>query len=217
MFVEVEGELQGPSTQRWTGLLRGIVQQRAEGMAVDLRGCRDIDADCLDALLAASATMKARGGSGAVLVMWPGSELAGRLGRLTGDELLTYVSVDAALNALGERTMPVPFLVRLEREGEVAILAVEGEFDLAGKDEFQEQLDKALVLESPLIVDLEHCRLIDSTGIAQVVRSFQLAADRGFALAASEPQVHRALDLVGIPEYLPTFDTREDALRALAA
>ncbi len=112
--------------------------------------------------------------------------------------------------------MPVPFTVRLEQEGEVAILAVAGEFDLATEDEFQEQLDKALASEAPLIVDLEHCRYIDSTGIAQLMRSFELASDRGFALAASGPQVHRVLNLVGIPEHMPTFDTREDALRALA-
>ena len=86
-----------------------------------------------------------------------------------------------------------------------------------GKDDFQEQLDQAIALEAPLIVDLEHCRFIDSTGIALLARSFQLATDRGFALVASGPQVHRVLDLVGIPEYMPTFDTREDALRALAA
>jgi anti-anti-sigma factor len=217
MLVEVEGELHGPSSQRWSGLMRGVLKQRAAGIVVDLRGCRGIDADCLEALVSAAATVKARGGSGAALVMLPGSELANRLGRLVGEELLIHSSVDDALRALGERTMPVPFLVRLERKGEVAILAVEGEFDLASKDEFQEQLDKAIALKAPLIVDLEHCRFIDSTGIAQVVRSFELAADRGFALAASGPQVHRVLNLVGIPEYIPTFDTREDALRALAS
>ncbi len=113
--------------------------------------------------------------------------------------------------------MSVPSLVRLERNGQVAILAVEGEFDLASKDEFEEQLDKAIALEAPLVVDLEHCRFIDSSGIAELMRSFELASDRGFALAASGPQVHRVLDLVGIPRHMPTFDTREDALRALAA
>lgn len=217
MLVEVEGELHGPASQRWSGLMRGLLKQRTAGIVVDLRGCRGIDADCLDALVAAAATMKARGGSGAALVMLPGSELTKRLGRLVGEELPIHSSVGAALRALGDRTMSVPSLVRLERNGQVAILAVEGEFDLASKDEFEEQLDKAIALEAPLVVDLEHCRFIDSSGIAELMRSFELASDRGFALAASGPQVHRVLDLVGIPRHMPTFDTREDALRALAA
>ena len=70
--------------------MRGVVEQRTEGMVVDLRGCRGIDADCLEALLAAAATMKGRGGADAALVMLPGSELAKRLGRLAGEKLLIH-------------------------------------------------------------------------------------------------------------------------------
>src|SRR4051812_18530289 len=102
MLVEVEGELHGPASQRWFGLMRGLLKQRTAGIVVDLRGCRGIDADCLEALVAAAATMKARGGSGAALVMLPGAELTKRLGGLVGEELLIHSSVGAALGALGE-------------------------------------------------------------------------------------------------------------------
>ena len=65
-FIEVEGELQEATGERWSALLRGAVAQRAEGIAVDLRGCRGIDAHSLEQLLSAATTMKARGGVGAV-------------------------------------------------------------------------------------------------------------------------------------------------------
>ena len=104
---------------------------------------------------------------------------------------------------------------RAEEEDGVAIIAVDGEFDLARKPDFTAALEEALAREAPLVVDLEHCEFIDSTGIALLVRAYRLAANRGFALAASGPQVHRVLDLVGIREQLPTYETRLDSIRAL--
>ena len=37
-FIEVEGELEEATGERWSALLRGAVAQRADGIAVDLRG-----------------------------------------------------------------------------------------------------------------------------------------------------------------------------------
>jgi anti-anti-sigma factor len=212
-FVDVNGELLGAASRRWSGLLSGAIEERAEGIVVDLRGCGGIDPDALKALLAAAATLKARGGSGVALVLLPGSSLAQRLRLLAGDELRICDSAGAALRALGNRRLPVP-LARVEREGEVAVIAVTGEFDHAGGVEFGAALDDALALEAPLIVDLEHCEFIDSIGMALLVRAYR-GAEHGFALAASGPQVHRVLDLIGIPEYLPTWETRRDAVTAL--
>jgi anti-anti-sigma factor len=217
MFIEVEGELREPTNRRWSALLRGALDQRAEGIAVDLRGCRALDAHSLQHLLAAASTLKGRGGFGVVLVLHPGSALAQRLRLLAGDELPICDSTRAALAMLGDRRLPPPPLVGVESEDGLAIIAVNGEFDLAGEPEFSLALEDALALEAPLLVDLEHCKFIDSTGIALLVRSSQLAADRGFALAASGPQVHRVLDLVGIPEQLPTYRTRLEAVRALTS
>ena len=215
-FIEVEGELGEPSSKRWSALLHGALEKQVEGIAVDLRGCRAIDDDRLGALLATGAALKARGGSGVVLVMVPGSPLGRQIGLRVGDELPMCDSGRAAMLALGDRRMPVPEVLRLELDGEVAMIVVNGEFDLARGDDSRAVLDEALALEEPLMVDLEHCDFIDSTGIALLIHSSQVA-EHGFAMAASGPQVHRVLDLVGIPELLPTFDTRRDALRALAS
>ncbi len=216
-FIEVEGEVQEATGARWSALLRGAVQEHAEGIAVDLRGCRGIDAHSLQQLLAAATTLKVRGGVGVVLVVVPGSALALRLRLLAGDELQMCDSTRTALTALGERSLARPPFARVEQEAGVAIIAVNGAFDHAGGGDFGAALDEALALEVPLVVDLEHCGFIDLTGIAILVRSFRLASDRGFALAASGPQEHRVSDLIGIPEQLPAFESRRDAIGALSS
>ena len=99
-WVEVEGELTEGAIDRWSALLRGVVEDGATGVAVDLRGCRAIDLVCLSPLLAAGAAMRAAGGSGVVLVVLPFSSFARRLGLLNAGELPLHASPAAALSAL---------------------------------------------------------------------------------------------------------------------
>jgi anti-sigma B factor antagonist len=215
-FIAVEGELR-ESSSRWADLLRGVVAQRAEGIVVDLRGCRSIDSACVEGLLAAAATIKAHGGSGIGLVTMPGSELDRRLRLLVGHELPMSDSADTAARGLGGRRMPPPALVTLDHEGGAVIVSLNGEIDGAAKDEFSAALEEALSLDRPLIVDLEHCSFIDSVGIGLLVRTSRRVAEGRFALVACGPQVHRVLDLVGIPDFVPTYDIRRDAVDALAS
>ena len=209
--IAVEGELR-ESSGRWADLVHAAVEQGTEGIAVDLRGCRRIDSPCVEALLAAAATIKARGGSGVAVVTLPGSMLDRRLRMLVGDELPVRDTPEAAAHELGERRMPPPPPVMLEEEGGAAIVSVNGEIDGAVKDEFSTALDEAQSLNMPLIVDLERCSFIDSTGIGLLIRTSRRAAEGKFALVACGPQVHRVLDLVGIPSFVPTYDTRVEAL-----
>ena len=98
------------------------------------------------------------------------------------------------------------------------IVSLNGEVDGAAKEEFSAALDEARSRDhGPLIVDLEHCRFIDSIGIGLLVRTSLRAAEGRFALVACGPQVHRVLDLVGIPDFVPTYDTRLEAIDALAS
>jgi anti-anti-sigma factor len=100
-LVDVEGELDGTAAKRWVGLLRGLIEGGATGIAVDLRGCGLMDSHSLAALLAASQTLKSRGGRGVTLVLFPGSGLARHLKLFTaGGELPAYDSAAAAVGAL---------------------------------------------------------------------------------------------------------------------
>ncbi|HEX2468843.1 MAG TPA: STAS domain-containing protein [Solirubrobacterales bacterium] len=100
-MVDVEGELGRTAVKRWVGLLRGVIEGGARGIAVDLRGCRLMDSHCLAAMLAASQTLKSRGGRGVTLVLFPGSRLARHLKLFTaGGELPAYDNAAAAIWAL---------------------------------------------------------------------------------------------------------------------
>lgn len=100
-LIDVEGELDRTAVKRWDGLLRGLMEDGAMGIAVDLRGCVLMDSSCLSALLAASRTLKSRGGQDVALVLFPGSGLARHLRLLrAGGELRAYDSAAAAMGAL---------------------------------------------------------------------------------------------------------------------
>ena len=99
-MVDVEGELGWIDVQRWRGLLRGIIEDGATGLTVDLRGCLLIDTHCLSLLEAAAETLVGRGG-GVNLVVFPGSGLARRLRRFADTSLPIDDTATAALFALG--------------------------------------------------------------------------------------------------------------------
>jgi anti-anti-sigma regulatory factor len=75
MLVEVEGDLEEPSMDRWSRLLDSAIEDGATAIAIDLRGCRSVGSACLSLLLSVSAKLKARGGGGVNLVTSAGSLL----------------------------------------------------------------------------------------------------------------------------------------------
>lgn len=91
------GSLDDAGLARWTGLLKSAFVQGRHRIALDLRGCGAIDPHCLEALLAASAVMKAAGGQVAVVTL-PGSAME-RLLRAHDQDLAAFTSVRLALLA----------------------------------------------------------------------------------------------------------------------
>jgi anti-anti-sigma regulatory factor len=100
MLVDVEGELDAPAVRRWRELLNSAITGGAMGVAVDLRGCREIDIGCLSVLVAASSKLKGRGDRGINLVTSPGSPLERRVRATAAKRLPGYSSVGEALRSL---------------------------------------------------------------------------------------------------------------------
>jgi hypothetical protein len=100
MLVDVEGNLEEPSLDRWNGLLNGAIEDGASGITIDLRGCPSAGSPCLSLLLSASATLKARGGGGINLVTNPGSRLEREIGAAFPVGLPAYSSASEALHSL---------------------------------------------------------------------------------------------------------------------
>lgn len=91
---------------------------------------------------------------------------------------------------------------------------VEGELDLSVADQFQQRLDAAVNDDVEVLVCLERCDFIDSTGIAAIVFAQRLLADKGRRLLICGPsrQVSRILAVTGLNHVGLVYASTEEAL-----
>lgn len=96
---------------------------------------------------------------------------------------------------------------------------VEGELDLAVADRLDEVLTAAVAECSRVVVGLERCDFIDSSGIAVILRAHSRMQEQGHRLAVYAPsaQVLRVLSMTGLTANGLVFDSAEEALAALDA
>jgi anti-sigma B factor antagonist len=94
---------------------------------------------------------------------------------------------------------------------------VEGELDLAVAGQLDEVLTAAVAECSCVLVGLERCAFIDSSGIAVILRAHSRMAEEGARLAVYAPtdQVLRVLSMTGLVGNGLVFDSAEEALSAL--
>ena len=93
---------------------------------------------------------------------------------------------------------------------------VEGELDLAVADELDEVLTAAVGESERVLVGLERCEFIDSSGIAVILRAHTRMEEAGHRLAVYAPaaQVLRILSMTGLTRNGLVFDSAEEALAA---
>jgi anti-sigma B factor antagonist len=104
--------------------------------------------------------------------------------------------------------------------GDVAIVAVTGELDLALCVKLAPELNAAL--RSParaIVIDLEGVSLVDSSGIALLMNAFRRLdhAGRQLAIACPMGPQRRAFELTALDRQLPMHETRKAALAAVGA
>jgi anti-sigma B factor antagonist len=109
-------------------------------------------------------------------------------------------------------------------DGGFRVVAVRGELDLGTAPELEGPLDQAVDAGEPLLIDLDACDFIDSTGIAMIVRAWQRLAGNGdgngdrtgrLVISSSNQQVTRVLEITGVEHSIPLYASRDDALAAL--
>jgi anti-sigma B factor antagonist len=93
---------------------------------------------------------------------------------------------------------------------------VEGELDLAVASELDEVLTKAAAECDRVLVGLERCAFIDSSGIAVLLRAHNRMQESGHRLAVYAPtdQVLRVLSMTGLLGNGLVFDSAAEALAA---
>jgi anti-sigma B factor antagonist len=94
---------------------------------------------------------------------------------------------------------------------------IEGELDLAVAGQLDEVLTAAMGECDCVLVGLERCDFIDSSGIAVILRAHNRMQEEGRRLAVYAPtdQVLRVLSMTGLTGNGLVFDTAEEALSAL--
>jgi anti-sigma B factor antagonist len=94
---------------------------------------------------------------------------------------------------------------------------IEGELDLAVAGQLDEVLTKAIAECTCVLVGLERCDFIDSSGIAVILRAHNRMEGDGNRLAVYAPtdQVLRVLSMTGLTSNGLVFDSAEEALAAV--
>ncbi len=94
---------------------------------------------------------------------------------------------------------------------------IEGELDLAVAGRLDEVLITAVAECSRVLVGLERCDFIDSSGIAVILRAHNRMQEAGNKLVVYAPtdQVLRVLSMTGLTGNGLVFDSAEEALTAL--
>jgi anti-sigma B factor antagonist len=98
------------------------------------------------------------------------------------------------------------------------IIVATGELDVAAssalRDHVRPILDAGI---SRLVVDLSDVSFIDSVSLAAIVGARRRLKDRAaLAVVATHPYVRLILEAAGLDTIVNVFDTREDALQAVA-
>jgi anti-anti-sigma factor len=107
-------------------------------------------------------------------------------------------------------------LIEREPRPECREILVEGELDLAVAGQLEEKLARALDESRNLLISLEGCEFIDSTGIAAIVHAHGRFSERGGRVAVYGPsdQVLRVLSVTGLTSNGMVFENAEEALSA---
>lgn len=108
-------------------------------------------------------------------------------------------------------------LTEIDRDSGCREIQVEGELDLAVADQLQECVDRIDSEHAAILINLEACEFIDSTGIALIVAAHKRRAEQGQRLVVCAPsdQVLRILSVAGLMDNGLVFENAKEALAGL--
>ncbi len=99
--------------------------------------------------------------------------------------------------------------------GDVAVVALRGELDVAGSGLLEDELDRIAADPAPsaLVLDLSDLDFMDSTGLRLVVLADALAREEGraFALVPGNADVHRVFEITRMTDRLRFLGSAAEA------
>jgi anti-anti-sigma factor len=135
---------------------------------------------------------------------------------LTGADLSDVASPGDSLASREDRMQSFR-LTEIDLDSGCREIQVEGELDLAVADRLQACLDRIDSEDGAVLIDLEQCQFIDSTGIAVILHAYNRLAERGQQVMVCAPsdQVLRILSVTGLTGNGLVFESAAAALARL--
>jgi anti-anti-sigma factor len=112
-----------------------------------------------------------------------------------------------------------PFRVDSEARPGLLIVSVTGELDQSTAPGLREALAAGVAEPSdPILVDLNGCDFIDSTGLSLLVETKRRLEEdqQRFGVCCPDEDVRRLLELTGIDQALGLYGSRDEAIAGLA-
>jgi anti-sigma B factor antagonist len=111
------------------------------------------------------------------------------------------------------------FAIDTQQHGDVALVVVRGELDMATAPQLRETLAAVLRECRHVVVDLERVDFVDSFGIGILLGGLKRARGQGggLVLVCTSRTVLRPFEITGLDRVFSIHDRREGALAAAAA
>ena len=104
--------------------------------------------------------------------------------------------------------------LQVEERGDVAVLAVSGEVDVATVPRLREQLHGLVASGTPrIVVDLDAVDFLDSTGLGVLVGALKRVRANGgeLALVCTSPRIRKVFEVTGLTKVFALYDTVDEA------
>ena len=105
--------------------------------------------------------------------------------------------------------------VELLRETKATVVSVSGEVDRVAAPALADALERALLVDEPVVVDLEDCTFFDSAGLNALLVAMH--GGRQILVARTPSSCAERVLSITVPDLFPAHRSRSDALAALAA
>ena len=102
--------------------------------------------------------------------------------------------------------------------GDVAVLSVDGEIDMATAPAFEAAIDEVLGNNPPtLIIDLSGVQFLDSAGLTVLMRTQHRRAEAGHFAVVAGRVCRKPIELIGLDKLFAVCPTLDEALATVGA
>lgn len=103
------------------------------------------------------------------------------------------------------------FTTSARKVGDVVVVSLSGELDMAGTDAFEEAIDRAQG-QTPIVVDLRPLKFIDSTGMRALIQAYVAGQDgrTTVSFVRGAGVVERVLQISGVDELLAWVEAPDE-------